>query len=155
MKTIYFASTILVISLLLSCKSGNDESKTADSAKVDNALLAVDSSAMPVSSSAAVVGKKEDGRKFVRTAELKFKAKSVVKATYDIEDIVNRLGGFVTYTNLSSTIDNTSSTQVSEDSTLETTYYTVNNTMTIRVANNKLDTTLKEIAKNIDYLDFK
>jgi hypothetical protein len=38
---------------------------------------------------------------------------------------------------------------------LETTYYTVTNTISLRVPNYNLDTTLKEIAGNIDYLDYR
>lgn len=108
-----------------------------------------------VSSSAAVETNKNNGRKFVRTAELKFKVKNVIKATYGIEDIVNHHGGFVTYTQLNSTIDNVNTTAISADSSLETTYFTVLNSMTIRVPNTKLDTTLKDIAKHIDYLDYR
>jgi hypothetical protein len=108
-----------------------------------------------VSSSAAVETNKNGDRKFVRTAELRFKVKSVIKATYGIEDITVRHGGFVTYTNLNSNIDNVNTTAVSADSSLETTYFTVINSMTIRVPNTKLDTTLKDIAKHIDYLDYR
>ena len=155
MKALPIIPIFVVLFSLFSCKSGNSYAPAADSTKVDNYKTATDSVDSPVSSSTAVVGKKEAERKFVRTADLKFKVKDVAKATYYIEDVVNRQGGFVTYTNLSSTIDNTSSTQVSEDSTLETTFYNVTNTMTIRVPNSKLDSTLKEIAKNIDYLDYR
>lgn len=109
----------------------------------------------PVSSSAAVETNKNDGRKFVRTADLRFKVKSVIKATYGIEDIAARHGGFVTYTSLNSNIDNVNTTAISADSSLETTYFTVVNSMTIRVPNTKLDTTLKDIAKHIDYLDHR
>jgi Domain of unknown function (DUF4349) len=86
---------------------------------------------------------------------LKFKVKSVIKSTYDIENITSRQGGFVTYTNLSSNIDNVTNIPVSADSSLETTYYTVTNSITLRVPNTRLDTTLKEIAHNIDYLDYR
>lgn len=108
-----------------------------------------------ISSSAAVENKKDSTRKFIRTAELKFKVKSVIKSTYDIEDITNKQGGFVTYTNLTSNINNVVTTAISADSTLETTYYTVVNDITVRIPNTKLDTTLKEIARNIDFLDYR
>ena len=108
-----------------------------------------------ISSSAAVENGKDSTRRFIRTAELKFKVKSVIKSTYDIEDITNRQGGFVTYTNLTSDINNVTNIAVSADSTLETTYYTVTNSIKIRVPNTKLDTTLKEISGNIDYLDYR
>lgn len=108
-----------------------------------------------ISSSAAVENGRDSTRRFIRTAELKFKVKSVIKSTYDIEDITNRQGGFVTYTNLTSDINNVTTIAVSADSTLETTYYTVTNSIKIRVPNTKLDTTLKEISRNIDYLDYR
>lgn len=108
-----------------------------------------------VSSSAAVENPKDTTHKFIRTADLKFKVKDVIKSTYHIEDITNQQGGFVTYTNLKSEIQNVTSTQLSADSTLETTYYMVTNTMVLRVSNVKLDTTLKLIAKNIDFLDYR
>ena len=156
MKALPIIPIFVVLFSFLSCKSGNSYApSTADSTKIEYSKVVTDSTSIPVSSSAAIVSKKDSERKFVRTADLKFKVKSVVKATYDIEDVVNNQGGFVTFTNLASTIDNTSNTQVSEDSTLETTFYNVTNTMTIRVPNNKLDTTLKEIAKNVDYLDYR
>jgi hypothetical protein len=108
-----------------------------------------------ISSSAAVENGKDTARRFIRTAELKFKVKSVIKSTYDIENIANRQGGFVTYTNLSSDVNNLTTTAVSADSSLETTYYTVTNSISLRVPNTNLDTTLKEISNNIDYLDFR
>jgi len=108
-----------------------------------------------ISSTAAVENSKDTTHKFIRTADLKFKVKSVIKSTYNIEEITNRQGGFVTYTNLTSNIDHVTSTAVSADSSLETTYYTVSNSITLRVPNVKLDTTLKEISKNIDYLDYR
>ena len=108
-----------------------------------------------ISSLAAVENRKDTTRRFIRTADLKFKVKSVIKSTYDIENITNRQGGFVTYTNLTSDISNVANTTVSADSSLETTYYTVTNSITLRVPNVKLDTTLKEISNNIDYLDYR
>lgn len=108
-----------------------------------------------ISSSAAVENNKDSVHRFIRTANLKFKAKSVIKATYHIEDITNQQGGFVTLTKLTSNIDNFTTIPVSADSSVETTYYTVSNSMTLRVPNTKLDTTLKLIAQDIDYLDFR
>lgn len=141
----------------VACKNGNEakgyNTATADSTKVAIGNLANEQDA--ASSSAAVVSKQDTTRKFVRTADLKFKVKNVVKSSYDIEDITTRHGGFVTNTNLASSIDNVNITQVSEDSSLETTTYNVTNSITIRVPNTKLDTTLKDISRNIDYLDYR
>lgn len=153
MKPSHFILTVIVLFFVEGCGYGSGSpngSYTGDTTKAS-----YDSSTTPLSSLAAVVNKNDPARKFVRTADIKFKVKSVVRSTYDIEDVVNRQGGFVTYTNLASSVDNVSNTAVSEDSMLETTSYNVTNTMTIRVPNDKLDTTLKEIAKNVDCLDHR
>jgi len=127
----------------------------ADHEQMESKAMADSTSNAFISSSAAVENGKDTTRRFIRTADLKFKVKSVIKSTYDIENITNRQGGFVTFTNLTSNINNVTNTAVSADSSLETTYYTVTNSITLRVPNTKLDTTLKEISNNIDYLDYR
>jgi hypothetical protein len=47
------------------------------------------------------------------------------------------------------------STKISQDSTLETTKYKVENTITLRVPQQNMDSVVKEIAKEIDYLDYR
>lgn len=136
--------------VLLSCNQAGKESKdTVGSMEMSDSTSGI------ISSSAAVETGKDTGRKFIRTAELKFKVKSVIQSTYDIEDLTRQQEGFVIYTNLASNTDNIINTPVSEDSSLETTYYTVSNSIILRVPNSRLDSTLKEIAQNIDYLDFR
>jgi hypothetical protein len=143
----FFLGLVLSI-LVLGCKKSSNE-------EMDSDVMIDSTSNAPISSSAAVEKGKDSTRKFIRTADLKFKVKSVIKSTYDIENITNQQGGFVTYTNLTSDINDVTNTAVSAESSLETTYYTVTNAITLRVPNTKLDTTLKEIAKNIDYLDYR
>ena len=104
-------------------------------------------------SSNAAVEKKESNRKFVRTADLKFKVKNVAKSTYAIENIVSKNRGFVIFTDLKSNINEKSETKISQDSTLETTRYTVDNTITLRVPNTQLDTVLKSMVKEVAFLD--
>lgn len=94
-------------------------------------------------------------RKFIRTADLKFKVKNVEKATNAIEKATSIVGGFVTQTNLQSTILERIETKVSQDSLLETTKYSVENNLTIRVPNAKLDTVISVISNQIDFLDFR
>jgi hypothetical protein len=94
-------------------------------------------------------------RKFIRTADIKFKVKNVPQSTYAIENTTAKFGGFVTYTNLQSDISEKTKTKISQDSTLETTKYNVENNITIRVPNTQLDTILKTISKQIDFLDFR
>ena len=106
-------------------------------------------------SSAAVETGNDTTRKFIRTAEIKFRVKNVAQTTYQIEDMTAHFEGFVINTDLESEINRRTTTALSADSSLETIYYTVTNTMTVRVPNVKLDTTLKSIAKLIDYLDYR
>lgn len=136
---------LAVISLIISCKKSDALSEESADVKM---------SADTISSSAAVE-KEGSTRKFVRTADIKFKVKNVTQSTYAIENITNKFDGFVTYTNLQSTIIDEFETKVSLDSTLQTIRYNVENDITIRVPNKRLDTVIKSIAKQIDFLDYR
>lgn len=140
---------LLIVILAISCKKAESAEETA----YESNDIAVDTTNV-VSSSAAVEPKNSD-RKFVRTADIKFKVKNVATSTYAIENTANKFGGFVTYTNLQSTISEKSETKISQDSTLEITKYTVENNITIRVPNTRLDTVIKTIAKQIDFLEYR
>jgi len=144
-----------LLASLISCGPSASDKAMAESKLAQDNKIADSVSQTLVSSSAAIENNKDSTRKFIRTAELRFKVKSVIKSTYSIEEIAGRQDGFVTYTNLSSTIDNVTTMPISADSSLETTYYTVTNSISLRVPNTKLDTTLKEISKNIEYLDYR
>ena len=149
-KYLYVAALAIIF---FGCGHANNEVKTmSDNEKASNSS---DTAAVTTSSSAAVENNVDSTRKFLKTADLKFKVKNVVRATYNIEDVINSHGGFVTYTNLASNIDNVTKTPVSEDSVLETINYTAVNNMIVRVPNIKLDTTLKDISRKVEYLDFR
>ncbi len=111
--------------------------------------------ATTMSSSAARINPQDSIHKFIRTADLKFKTKDVVKTTYQIEDIVAGVGGYVANTALKSEVEEKTSTPISEDSMIEVTNYTVSNAMTIRVPDTKLDSTLKALAPLVEYLDYR
>lgn len=140
-------TALTIITLLFSCKKAD-----YDSSELADAKMATDTTAI---SSSAAVEQKDSKQKFIRTADIKFKVKNVVKSTYAIENAVQKFGGFVTYTNLQSNIHDQIKTKISQDSTLETTKYSVENNITIRVPNTKLDTIIKTIAKQIDFLDYR
>lgn len=147
-KVVYF---LLVSAFFFSCKQNGGPEAYSEDAKAE---AAASNEAPMVSSSAAVVDKNST-RKFIRTADLRFKVKNVAKSTYAIENTVAKFGGFVTSTELRSNIVNTSTAKISNDSLVETTRFVVENNMIIRVPNTLLDTTLKTIARQIDYLDFR
>ncbi|WP_293890202.1 DUF4349 domain-containing protein [Flavobacterium sp.] len=135
---------LLLFGFAFACKQADGlENSSAEAAADGNAVI----------SSNAAVEKKESNRKFVRTADLKFKVKNVAKSTYAIESIVAKNGGFITFTDLKSNINEKSETKISQDSTLETTRFTVDNTITLRVPNTQLDTVLKSMVKEVAFLD--
>ena len=125
--------------------SGSDQKSDSDDS-LNNSVI---------SSSAAVENSSDTIHKFVRTADLKFKVGNVAQSTATVEDIAVRQGGFVAYTKLSSEGENVTTIPVSKDSSLEATFYNMVNSMVLRVPNTRLDTTLKEIAATIDYIDYR
>ena len=136
--------SLLLVGIVISCKQVQNEN--ADASVVDSKV---------VISSSAAVQPKNSTRKFVRTADLKFKVKNVYKSTGVIEDATNKFGGFVTYTNLESKISDEDRTKISPDSSLISTKYSVENNITIRVPNAQLDTVIKTIANQIGFLNYR
>ena len=97
----------------------------------------------------------DTSKKFIRKANMKFRVREVELATYQIENSVQKFAGYVSYTHLSTEVTSSYNIQVAKDSLMEVTYYNVVNKMTLRVPNKNLDTTLKEIAGVIDFLDYR
>lgn len=108
-----------------------------------------------ISSSAATNVNIDENRKIIRTADMKFQVDNVANATYGIENIAVQFGGWVSFTNLSSEVENTYTVKTSEDSSLVITQYRVTNTITIRTPWESLDTTLKSLVPFIEYLDYR
>ena len=102
---------LLLLGIAFACKQAEAEDNAATEMNV-----AADTTAVTTTSSNPAVENKESNRKFVRTADLKFKVKNVAKSTYAIENIVSKHGGFVTFTDLKSTVNEHDETQVSQDS---------------------------------------
>lgn len=97
----------------------------------------------------------DNGLRFIRTAQIKFKTESVRKTTYFLEHAVINLGGIVTHTHLYSDIENVKKVAISNDSSLKITTYQMNNDMTIRIPSSQLDSLLKVISKKVDFLDYR
>lgn len=135
---------VLSVSAFLSCKQGESPTEEITSeAKVET--VSPSQEANPQN--------KIQKRKFIRTANLKFQVKNVETATKAIEQATIGSGGFVVDSNLESTILEKVETKISQDSLLETTRYTVKNNLILRVPNEKLDTIISAISKQIDFLD--
>lgn len=97
----------------------------------------------------------DTSRKFIHTADLRFRTKDLVQSTFQIEALVARFDGYVANTTLNSHVDHVYTTPISADSLLETTKYTVTNRVTIRIPSAKLDTTLKSLIQHVDFLDHR
>lgn len=148
MKTSTLAITLVITLLSLSC--GRSKTDYNEKASIE------EHTAEAITGSTAASEKRKDTvHQFVRTADLKFKVKEVVKATYAIEHIVAKLDGFVTFTNLTSQVNEINETPLGNDSLLEKTRFSIVNSMIIRVPNYNLDSTLKCIAPLVDFLDYR
>jgi Domain of unknown function (DUF4349) len=150
----------LLLALSFSCKDAGPKSEESmdqlsASETVESPAEASSTEAKEATASAAAVEPKNSKRKVIRKADIKFKVKNVPKSTYAIEDATTKFGGFVTYTNLESNVSSTNDTRISQDSTLITTKYTVVNDIAIRIPNTRLDTVIKVIAKQIEFLDYR
>lgn len=137
------AATLLVMS---GCAGTNSENKTAEN------------SISPAAIKLAPAAERDETpleRQFIRTSEMKFRVKDVTNATNQIENIVKQNQGFVTYTNLKSSVESQQTVQKSLDSSQESIQYMVTNEITLRVPNAKLDSTLHAIAALVDFMDYR
>jgi hypothetical protein len=105
------------------------------------------------SSAAAIPSGIDSLKKFVRDAEIKFSVNNTADATLRIEDIALRHGGFVINSTLNSAVELRQTTPMNRDSALETTRYTLQSQIVLRVPYRQLDTTLRSIGKLSVFLD--
>lgn len=176
MKRIIVLSAVALMSLwLYSCGGskkdmGGAHSTSSEKVKMDSVTSAVPmeesetaneevqtkkTETIPVSSSAARLGKIDSIRKIMRTADLKFKVDNVVKTSYTIEDIIAHFGGFISSSEIRNEINRTEKVPFSDDSAIKNTYYTINCEIVARVPAANLDSTLKAIAPLVGMIDYR
>lgn len=145
----YVIQIISVISLLsfVACQSNFEEQSPQDTAAFTD-TLGLPQIAQERSSANA-------GRKFVRKADLKFRVKDIVRATFSIEQIAHNQQGYIAHSNLTSTVTATDTRAAGPDSVLELSAVNSANTMVIRVPNSNLDSTLNQIAEFVSFLDYR
>jgi hypothetical protein len=152
MKTNFkIGGAILLLTVAVAC----NKKAEGDSYAMDKVATVDSSSVADEMTSSTAVEDKNSNRKFIRTADARFKVKDVALSTYKIENVTKNCGGFVTLSELRSSVTENDETQVSQDSLLKTTRYEVNNTMALRVPNVKLDTLLRSLAKEVQFLDYR
>lgn len=108
-----------------------------------------------VLSSNAAVDAKDSHRKFIRTAQMKFRVADIYQTSIEIENLVQKFNGFVVGSDLVNTTLSTCIIPISSDSSLESITYRMTNNIEFRVPSAQLDTTLRSMAQFIDYLDYR
>lgn len=97
----------------------------------------------------------DTARRFIRTAQLKFRVAELPTAIHAMEEIARRQGGFVENSELYNSVVSRKIVSVSADSVVETTTCRLSCTMTLRVPADRLDTVLSDIAQHIDFPDYR
>lgn len=171
---ILFAAALLVLSAL-ACQSP-ENAPNAQSAKdasaYERASSAPESQAEDAAASAGEEARGRDQanpfgttvsiaspldslRRFVRTAEVKFRVRQVLSATLQLEDVALRHGGFVTVSNLRTEVEYRHEQPISRDSAVETTRFSVHSHLVLRVPYRQLDTTLRSMHRLAEFLDYR
>lgn len=142
--------------LLASCAPAREEkSKDAESAMREAYADSVSSESGATRSQAPDVLTHDTAHAFIRKADISFQVKDAKRATYQIEDIVSAHHGYITLTDLVSHVESKHSIRLSTDTMADLTNYRVENMITMRVPNDELDATLRDMAGLIDFLDYR
>lgn len=162
-------SVIIGTCLLLSCSNGSKQQHMADSTEAAASLEAIpseeniaftsplvqetpeneaDKSTQSnfISSLAASTHNDDGIHKFIRTAQLNFRVKDIPKATYTIEDIIIKNNGFIIRSAINNENSYSTTTHISQDSSLVIHYSNLVADLKLRVPRAQLDTVLKQIA---------
>lgn len=149
MKTTYIKLSLSAVLLLgiYSCKKG-EVAATEVSASDSTVAMVTDS----VSSVATMEVK---DRQFIKTADVNMEVKDVYEATVSIEKTVQDLGGFVTHSNLQSSILSEDTYNTSDNEAMLIKKYQTENTMKVRVPTEKLGELLTKINDKKVFLNYR
>ena len=92
-------------------------------------------------------------RKFIRTAQAKFRVKDVYQSALAIEDAVAAQGGFVVKNDISTRVDDIRRRSLGNGQVVELAEYTVRGDLTVRVPSDKAQVFLRSIIGQIEFLD--
>ena len=140
--------------LCVHCSSSHKEEQSLSTSRAE-ADIAYDSAGAAADTIAPSPAGTGPGRQFVRTANLKFRVRDVARTTHTVEDVTSRYGGFITQNHLASGEVSTHSVRVTADTLLETTEYRVENNLALRVPNQNLDSLLRELSRQVQFLDYR
>lgn len=92
-------------------------------------------------------------RKFIRTAQAKFRVKDVYQSALAIEDAVAAQGGFVVKNDISTQIDDIRRRSLGNGQLVELAEYTVRGDLTVLVPSDKAQAFLRSIIGQMEFLD--
>ncbi|PQA93605.1 hypothetical protein B0A69_11425 [Chryseobacterium shigense] len=149
MKTTYIQLSLSAVLLLgiYSCKKG--EVAATEVSASDSTVATVTDSV----SSAATMEVKD--KQFIKTADVNMEVKDVYEATVSIEKTVQDLGGFVTHSNLQSSILSEDTYNTSDHEAMLIKKYHTENTMQVRVPTEKLGELLTKINDKKVFLNYR
>ncbi|SHG81363.1 DUF4349 domain-containing protein [Chryseobacterium sp. OV279] len=149
MKTTYIKLSLSAVLLLgiYSCKKG--EVAATEVSASDSAVSMVTDSV----SSVATMEVKD--KQFIKTADVNMEVKDVYEATVSIEKTVQDLGGFVTHSNLQSSILSEDTYNTSDNEAMLIKKYQTENTMKVRVPTEKLGELLTKINDKKVFLNYR
>jgi hypothetical protein len=120
-------------------------------ATAEKATAAPATTAAQVTSSAATYSDAQ--RKFIRTAEARFRVKDVYQSALAIEDAVAAQGGFVVRNDIRTEIDDIRRRSLGNGQLVELAEYTVHGNLTVRVPSEKTQAFLRSIIGQMEFLD--
>lgn len=91
----------------------------------------------------------------VRMVEYKAKVPNVFTCITNLSFITSKYGGYVSCDQVKNNQLNKTSKKVKEDSSLLITQYYTSNTVVLRIPHFYMDTALKEISENLEFIDYK
>ena len=92
-------------------------------------------------------------RKFVRTADLRFRVKDVYRSALALEDLAAARGGFVTRNEISAQVLNVQRRKLGNHKLIELAEYTLQGQLIVRVPSAQTQSFLRASAQQIDFLD--
>ncbi len=99
--------------------------------------------------------KTKNNNKIIRTADLKFRVNNVTKTSEQLEDLITQNNGYISFSNHNVNITNQETIQISPDSSVERICFNETNLITIKVPNQMLDITLRQISSMVEFLNSK
>ena len=153
----YFAFFIFSVFLFYACQSEKKEASNDSINKTENVEALADTIGFKNENFGLNTKTNLDktNRTFIRSAEVKFKTKSVKNTTEKVEDLTAKYNGYIINSNLQTSENYISEIPLTKDSSMVTKSFTVENNITIKVPNQQLDSILRELNSLVIFLDYR